>query len=180
VRDVRTLSAAEALGLLRRGEAVRDARILEPLDLRALTEGDELFLPVHFADCLLRQVEAVDLQFHERVALQNCTVQSADSAFFAAYFVGGLSVTGCTFESEVDFQCGGHNQGGAVVALEGNTFRGFVNFFDCWFEGPVVVRRYRFEGGTNLLGNQGHPCRVTFDVPPVIEENFGDLALDGG
>jgi hypothetical protein len=97
-----------------------------------------------------------------------------------AYFFAGLRVAGCTFESPVDFQCGGHNEGEHEVVLYATAFRGFVNFFDCWFRGPVVVRDCRFEGGTNLLGNRGQPYEVHFDVPPVIEDDEGNLGLDGG
>jgi hypothetical protein len=64
--------------------------------------------------------------------------------------------------------------------LERTTFGGFVNFFDCWFTGPVVIRRCRFEGGTNLLGNGGQSVAVQFDVPPAIEENLRNLGVDGG
>jgi hypothetical protein len=31
----------------------------------------------------------------------------------------------------------------------------------------------------NLLGNKDQPCEVRFDVPPAIEDNHGDLGLDG-
>lgn len=38
-----------------------------------------------------------------------------------------------------------------------------------------MVRSCRFEGRTNLLGKKGRPYAVQFNVPPVVEENAGDL-----
>jgi hypothetical protein len=177
---MRTLSTEEVVELLRRGEPVRDARVSDPLDLRVLCDGDSLRVPVRLAGCHLSVLSAVCVQFHEPVVLEDCTLEAAPGAFFAAYFLGGLQISRCSFRSGVDFQCGGHNQGPRTVLIEDTTFEGFVNFLDCWFTGPVMVRRCRFEGGSNLLGNKGRPFAVQFDVPPVVEDDVGDLGLDGG
>jgi hypothetical protein len=176
---MRTQFGDAVLDLLRRGEPVRNATFADPLDLRLLCEGDDLRVPVRLTGCRLRRLDAACVQFHEPVVLEGCTVESP-ACFFATYFLAGLRVQGCTFSSALDFQCGGHNQGGSAILLADCTFRGFVNFFDCWFEGPVVVRRCHFQGGTNLLGNKGQPYEVRFDVPPVIEGNEGELGRDGG
>jgi hypothetical protein len=66
------------------------------------------------------------------------------------------------------------------VELVDSRFRGFVNFFDCQYDGPLVVRRCHFDGGTNLLGNVGQPFVVGFAVPPIVEDTTGDLLRDGG
>jgi hypothetical protein len=177
---MRTLSAREVLDRLGRGEPVRDAQVSVPFDLRVLCDGDDLCVPVRLAGCRLAGLSAACVQFHDPVVLKHCTVESAEGAFFAAYFLAGLHLSGCSFQSAVDFQCGGHNKAPRAVLIEDTTFAGFVNFLDCWFEGPVAVRRCRFEAGTNLLGNKGRPYEVQFDLPPVIEGNHGDLGLDGG
>jgi hypothetical protein len=171
--------AEEILGLLRRGEPVREAEASGPLDLRVLCGGDDLRVPVRLAGCRLWRLDADCVQFHQPVILEGCVVES-EASFFAAYFLAGLRVESCTFQSGLDLQCGGHNRGGHKITLAGTAFEGFVNFFDCWFEGPVVVRGCRFGGGTNLLGNQGRPYGVRFDVPPDVEGNWGDLSLDVG
>jgi hypothetical protein len=176
---MRRFSKDEVLERLRRGKVVRNAVIAESLDLRVLCQkGYKIQLPIRFVGCHLRGLEASRLGFHERIFLKGCTIQSAENAFDSSWFVAGLGVEKCTFESAVSFQCGGHNQQGTEVVLVDNTFKGFVNFFDCWFEGPVEVRGCRFKGGTNLLGNQGKPFQVTFDVPPILEDNLGDLNVD--
>ena len=53
-----------------------------------------------------------------------------------------------------------------------------MDFEDCCFEGPVVIRDYRFEQGSNLLGRQGQPTIVHFDVAPERVGNVGPLDLD--
>jgi hypothetical protein len=158
---------------------VRNAAVAESIDLRAVCEEDELRLPICFAGCNLRRIEAVCVRFHEPVVLEGNVIE-AEGTFFASYFLAGLRVASCQFGSVVDVQGGGHNEGKREILLLNTTFKGFVNFFDCWFEGPVVVRGCRFEAGTNLLGNRGKPFAVQFDVPPVIEDNFGELSVDGG
>lgn len=177
---MRTRFGKDVLELLNRGEPVRDADVVEPLDLRLLCDGDALHVPIRLAGCRLAGLSGACVQFHAPVVLENCTIEAAEGSFFAAYFLAGLRVSGCTFRSPLDLQCGGHNQGGSEVVLTDSIFKGFVNFFDCWFEGPVMIRRCRFEGGANLLGNKGQPCEVRFDLPPVIEDNVGALDLDGG
>jgi uncharacterized protein (TIGR02996 family) len=176
-----TAPAAEVLAALRRGEPICDTTVEGLLDLHLLCEGDDLRLPVRLGGCRLQGLDGVCIQFHRPVLLGYCTVEGVEGrSFYAAYFLGGLHVTGCSFESSVDFQCGGHNQAGHAFVLEGTSFRGFVDFFDCWFTGPVMIRGCTFERGTNLLGNLHTPGRVQFDVPPCIEGNKGRLDCDGG
>jgi hypothetical protein len=109
--------------------------------------------------------------------LEGCEIGNAE--LFSAYFLAGLSVAGCTFTGRVDFQCCGHNRSGTAVRLQDSRFLGFVNFFDCWYEGPFQVRGCAFEGGTNLLGNRGEPFEVQFDVQPELMGNTGTLDHDG-
>ena len=64
------------------------------------------------------------------------------------------------------------------VIIENNIFEEFVDFGDCWFKGTVIIRNNQFKKGTNLLGNQDKPYKVTFDKKPCIENNTGNLAMD--
>ena len=78
------------------------------------------------------------------------------------------------FDNYLDFQTGGHNKPGFSVSLLRNTFKEFVNFFDCWYEAEVRIESNDFQGETNLLGTP-HNIPVTFNVPPLIQHNIGNL-----
>ena len=174
---LRTVSAEAALNELRTAGVIADANIEGPLSLRPLCEGDVLNWSVRIERCSLNELDASFVEFVHPVILERCQIGRAQ--LFAAYFLAGLVVRGCTFADTVDFQCGGHNRSGALVQLEDNVFHGFVNFFDCWDEGPFEVRRCAFGGGTNLFGNKGEPFEVKFDVEPVAFENTGAIDQDG-
>ncbi len=105
-----------------------------------------------------------------------------ESGFFAGHCYRGFQATGSRVGGTVDFQfqCGGHNKGAAVFSWDSCHFASFVNFFDCWYEGPFVVPNCHFSGGSNSLGNRGAPYQVRFDVPPVIDGNVGRLDLNEG
>ena len=174
---LRTISADAALGELRANGVIADARIDEPLSLRPLCDGDTLNWPVSIVRCSLKELDASCVEFAAPVVFERCQIEKAQ--LFAAYFLAGLVVRSCVFTDAVDFQCGGHNRGAALVSLEDNLFDGFVNFFDCWYEGPFEVRRCTFRKGTNLFGNKGEPFEVRFDVEPVVTETMGVIDQDG-
>jgi hypothetical protein len=178
---MRDWSVDEVLEHLRQGRAVRDANVAGLLDLDSLAVGDarRVNVPVLFLDCHLGGLLAPVLEFSEPVVLERTVIRGAVS-FPSGYFLRGLRVGACRFESDADFACGGHNAEDAAFALIDSHFAGFVNFFDCWFQGPVEVRRCAFAGGTNLRGNTRQPYEVRFDVPPVIEGVTGVLDLPVG
>jgi hypothetical protein len=173
----RSITAAGALAELQRNGVLVDVTVTEPLPLRALCADDELNQPIRLTRCSVSDLEGPCIQFAAPVVFEECEFGSAE--LFAAYFLAGLTVAGCTFMGRVDFQCGGHNRGGAAVCLEDSRFLGFVNFYDCWYEGPFQTRRCAFEGGTNLLGNRAQPFEVQFDVQPELTENSGTMDHDG-
>jgi len=172
----RSVPAAEVLRLLRSGEEVRSLQVSEELNLRAVADGDDVRAPIRFIDCSFGKVDVSFLQFQEPVRFEACSIESLFG--MSSYFLAGLVIERCILASSTDLSCGGHNRGGHPIVLAESTFTAFVDFTDCWFEGPIVVRRCTFEGGTNLLGNRERPYRVTFDVAPVLEENRGQLDLD--
>nr|WP_246580432.1 hypothetical protein [Deinococcus aestuarii] len=171
------MTAEDALAQLGEGRPIEDATIADEVRLRQLSE-DKTSVPVLLRRCHLEGLSALLLQFSAPVVFEDCTFRTAN--FYAAYFLRGAEFINCTFLTEVSFECGGHNEPSVRFRLAGCTFRGFVNFFDNWFHGLVEIRECAFERGTNLLGNIGQPFAVRFEVPPIIEGNTGDLALDGG
>jgi hypothetical protein len=129
-------------------------------------------------NCVLADVDAACEVFSAHVVFENCRIKKA--LLHATYFLGGISVRNCRFQSDVDFQAGGHNNQGATVGLYDTVFEGFVNFADCLFLGPVEVRRCRFMKGTNLLGNRGdRGTEVEFHGGCLVDENVGDVAKNG-
>lgn len=178
LRGMRTIDASEALESLRHGQTLRDVTVVGPLTLGELAEDDVVRAPIRIEGCRIDHLAGESLRFAAGVVIANSSVGVLSFTF--AYFPGGLDVADCAVGGGADFQCGGHNTGGRAFRLARCVFAEFVNFFDCWFEGPVVVRECRFEAGSNLLGNVGRPMQVQFDVTPVIESNVGSLDLDGG
>jgi hypothetical protein len=189
---MKELTAAAVLEAISRGETVHNAIVAETIELRLLakhwplgTQGppgtqDQLLVPVSFVGCQLHCIDAVCLHFHHPFVLRDTVIDIPSASFYACYFLEGYTIERSTFCGDVDFQCGGHNATDKPVIIRDSTFRGFVNFLDCWFMGPVEVRNCCFEKGTNLLGNKGQPFEVTFDVAPLIDGNSGDLDLNGG
>ena len=171
-----TCSAAAVLARIRAGDTIRDAEVSESLGLRAIAEGDYVRREVRFANCRLTALDIACLHFECLVAFEGCSF--GELAGFAAYFLGGLTVQRCVFESRVDLSCGGHNQNGTSVLFTECRFGDFVDFSDCWFQGPVLITRCAFDAGSNLLGNHGRPYAVKFDVPPTIDANSGNLGID--
>lgn len=167
------ITAEAALHKLRAGEMLRGYHIRGTINLRELA-ADETYLavPVLIEACRLDHLDAMLMQLECPVVLRRVHIGRAD--FYAAYFLQGLLLEGCEVESYLDFQSGGHNKPGFAVRLLHNTFHGFVNFFDCWYEAGVEVAGNDFRQGTNLLGQpENYP--VTFDVPPLIQDNTGRL-----
>ena len=164
------------------------SRVVDGAQVKSRIYFDSLFTPdpvtwrsvlqsVHFRRCALSNLDAANVAFRGRFVLEDCVIDAAQFTF--TYFLGGLQILRCTFRSDLDFQSGGHNSGTAPCRIEDSSFEGFVNFADCWFEGPVQVGGCRFARGTNLLGNKRSPLEVRFDVPPIVAENLGALDLDG-
>ncbi|HEY3383287.1 MAG TPA: hypothetical protein VGK32_16060 [Vicinamibacterales bacterium] len=174
---VRNLSASAALDELQRTRILGNALVEGSLSLRPLCEADALQGPVRIVGCVVDQLDGACIEFAGPVLLEGNHIRRVE--FFATYFLAGLTMRGCVFEDTVDFQCGGHNRNGSAIILEGCTFRGFVNFYDCWFEGPFAARRCDFQAGTNLRGNRGKPFQVQFDVTPEVAEVTGTIDANG-
>lgn len=167
------ITAAEAVALLQAGAPIRDSYVSG--DLRIET-GDVWEQAVLLENCLVENFSGAVTPFQQSVSLINCHFKQCQFVF--TYFLGGLLIDNCLFDSYLDLQAGGHNQLGKPVIITGNVFADFVNFFDCWYEGEVIITDNHFLGGTNLLGRP-HNIPVTFDVAPLLSHNSGQLAIEG-
>lgn len=173
------MRASDAVRTLSQGVPLVGQQIEAALNLTELVVDDNITVPITIRDCTIDSIDGSHCQFSEPVVLDNVVILR-DTSFFASYFFAGVHIRRSQFGGTLDFQCGGHNKGTNQFLLDGCQFAGFVNFFDCWFEGPVIVRECRFRSGSNLFGNDGQPYAVRFDVCPVLKANSGALDLDGG
>jgi hypothetical protein len=174
-----TVSAKEILELLTNGEIIRNVKVLDFINLESLAPDRTFSQPIHFVNCQLHSFDASMIQFQAPVSFQQTIIENENGSFAFSYFFQGLLLENCVFQSRLDFQCGVHNQNDCSFSLHKTIFRDFANFFDCHFDGPVAITDCNFEGGTNLLGNKTAPYRVTFSIPPHIENNRGNLEVNG-
>jgi hypothetical protein len=176
----KVISQNEITEKLKKEKKISNYKISIPLNLRKLlkVKKDQLSIEISFENCDINEIIFESIEFFKKITIKNSKIKSAN--FFSSYFIGGLTIESCEFENEVDFQCGGHNMDGAEIRFVDNIFSNFVNFFDCYFIGPFIMKNNIFKKGTNLLGNKGEPYEVTFETEPKIENIKGNLELNGG
>ena len=142
----------------------------------ALPPGETWDQEVVFTNCIVENFACLSVNFNKPVELRNCRFNNCQFTF--SYFLSGLTIDTCYFDSYLDFQAGGHNQGGKPVRIINSRFSAFVNFFDCQYESAVIITDNHFLGGTNLLGKP-HIIPVTFGAVSLLARNSGQLAVDG-
>ncbi|MDB5144384.1 MAG: hypothetical protein JWQ66_3097 [Mucilaginibacter sp.] len=98
-----------------------------------------------------------------------------DCRFIFSFFLQGFTIENCVFDKYLDFQSGGHNQIGHPVIIRNNSFSDFVNFFDCWYMGDVYITNNIFHKGSNIQSINQY---LTFDIPPIIAENVGQINIE--
>ncbi len=165
--------AEKALALLQQGQTLRDYYVSGKLEL---TPGETWPQEVKLENCVIEDLICLSVNFSQAVELRNCRFNNCQFTF--SYFLRGLLIDTCYFESYLDFQAGGHNQADALIRITNNQFSAFVNFFDCQYEGGVVITNNEFLSGTNLLGKPHH-IPVTFCVAPLLARNTGLLDVNG-
>jgi hypothetical protein len=172
----RLASPEKVLRLLQSGLEARSFHVCEGLSLRAIADGERLRAPIRLVDCDLTCVDISFLHFEAPIRFEACRIASLMAT--ASFFLAGLVIERCVIATRADLSCGGHNRAGHSIVLSETTFTEFVDFSDCWFKGPLQVQRCIFGAGTNLLGNQAQPYRVTFASPPVLDANHGALDVE--
>lgn len=165
------VSKERATDILKDGQPLVSLYIAEKLELSGLDNWRE---EIVIENCIIEAFSCIMIQFEKPVRLINSHLKKCEFTF--SYFLGGLTIDNCTFDSYLDFQAGGHNKTGHSIIVTNNEFKGFVNFFDCWYENEVKISHNRFLKGTNLLGKP-HNIPVTFDIEPLIKDNVGQLGL---
>jgi len=139
------ISAERASDLLSEGHPLIDFYIEGELKI----EGNQIWYEeVVFENCIVEFFSGNGTHFDRPLRLTNSRFRECQFVF--TYFLGGLTIDNCTFDSYLDFQAGGHNKPGNTVAIINNEFAGFVNFFDCWYSNRVTISNNKFHKGTNI------------------------------
>ena len=165
------ISALEALQTIKSGLPLKDVHVEEALSINS--PDDDWHTEIYIENCVLDDFHFPCLQATKPVSFINTHFKYTES--YAPYFMAGLLIRSCTLDTYLDFQSGGHNKNGTEIRIENNVFKGFVNFFDDWFEGPVIVEGNTFEQDTNLLSQK---LLIKFDVPPISSGNTGKMDVE--
>ncbi|WP_405369441.1 hypothetical protein [Nonlabens sp. Asnod2-A12] len=166
------ISQEKATALLNNGITLKDYYVEGELKIETVDGWNK---EIVIENCIIEYFSGSVTQFEKAVSITNSRFKKCQFVF--TYFLGGLEIDNCIFDSYLDFQAGGHNKFGNSVLISNNEFYGFVNFFDCWYENEFTAKKNNFLNGTNLLGKP-HNIPVTFDIEPNIIDNIGQLNFD--
>lgn len=159
-----------ASSLLLNGNPLTDLIVLENLGIDGGGIWDK---EVTILNCDIENLTCMMVYFDKPVTFRNCHFTNA--VFNFSYFQKGLLIEDCVFDNYLDFEAGGHNEIGAPIIIKNNEFKEFVNFCDCWFTGEVEITNNQFVKGTNIASKDQY---LTFDIPPVFQENIGTLNIE--
>ncbi len=172
IQPTHNISMERAMDLLKDGRPLIDFYIEGDLRIETNDTWDKEVL---FENCIVENFSGSITSFDKPVRLVSCHFKGCQ--FIFTYFLGGLTIDNCIFDSYLDFQAGGHNKKGYPVIITNNNFKDFVNFADCWYENEVTISNNNFVKGTNFLGKPLN-IPVTFDIKPIIKDNIGQVDLD--
>lgn len=163
------ISPYKAKAFLDNGSPLNNFSISGVLEVDA---GSEFKNEVCIEDCIIDNLKCLMIYFQKKVTIKNSYLR--DASFNFSYFLGGLTIENCTFDNYLNFESGGHNDLGFIV-IKNNQFKGFVNFFDCWFTGEVYIEGNVFDKGTNICSNDQ---LIASDIPMQLALNTGDLFIE--
>ena len=160
----------QAKNILETGSPLRDFTVNGTIYIDAGSEWKKEVLIDH---CVIENFKCLMVYFKKNVIIKNSHFK--DAAFNFSYFQGGLTIENCTFEKYLDFEAGGHNDLNNLVTIRKNHFISFVNFFDCWYNGEIIVEDNIFEKGTNISSKDQ---LISFDIPAKVMNNIGDVSIE--
>jgi hypothetical protein len=167
IHPTHSISSATGMDMINSGFPLVDAYIQGELKFDSGNKCNKMLV---FRNCIIEYIEAIMVEFTEKVEFTNCHFKNAQ--FIFSYFCKGFIIENCSFDRDLDLSSGGHNEIGHPVLINNNSFSGFVNFFDCQFTGQISVTGNRFLSGTNISAKNQ---LLTFDFPAIIENNTGKL-----
>lgn len=171
------LSLMTLYNRLKDEKEILNSKIKDEINFFEIMEEYELVKKeITFINCEIGSIISPSTIFFKPFTLKNCILHHA--SFSSNSFREGLIIDNCEILSNVTFEAGGHNKIDKPIKLLNSKFHGVIDFFDCWFQGPVEIINCEFIKGTNLLGNKGEPFEVGFDFKPTINSNEGRLDLN--
>lgn len=124
---------------------------------------------VRVSGCIIGKLVCPGIEFMKHVTIERCIIDELEVT--ATWFAGGLLFRNNVVKQRINYEMGGHNKSDFVV--EYNVFEDFVDFFDCIFEGQVIVNNNIFKWGTSLIAEPDKPWANSFIAPPIIKNNIG-------
>lgn len=129
----------------------------------------------HLTYCVINSIDLIGaFELNTHLVIENCIIENLQ--IHSCWFKNGLTLKGSIINNHVDYQMGGHNIN--PIVIEGNVFKGFINFFDCQFENIIELKNNILEKGTNLLGNKGEGFENSFEKGWLAEGNIGKIDMD--
>ncbi len=168
------IGAEQAILILGRQGNLQAFHVRGRLNVLSMSDRGDVAIPIRISDCVLDEYYSPDVFYEAPVEWISCTFKRIEIGA-GAYFTKGLVCRDTEFLSEILYDSGGHNSANTPILFGRVKFHKFVDFFDCWFKGPVILRNVEFLEGTNLL--DGEHGWVTFEVPPVLEGVRGPVDL---
>lgn len=159
--DREIISGDEAIELIKNNQPIRGKVVVGQINLTNFLDDSNNF-SVIIDNSAIDELMASCVNFNKQVVLRSSTFKKCEFQF--TYFLRGLLIKDSTFDSYLNFQCGGHNQPQTRIEILSNEFNDFVNFFDCIYSGPVIIKNNEFKRGTNILGNKGKAFETQFDL----------------
>jgi hypothetical protein len=170
INPIHNISAERAIDLLGNGLPLVDSYVEGEIKIIGDNNWNK---ELTIENCVIEYFEGSDSQFKKPIRFINTHFK--DCRFIFSYFLQGLAFENCVFDKYLDFQAGGHNQAGYPVLIKNNTFFDFVNFFDCWYNGEIVIRDNKFLKGTNIESQKQY---ISFDIVPQIFNNTGQTNIE--
>lgn len=172
-----SISAAEALEILKKSQKLENASIQGSLELSALQNEDfDILIELSFSNCEFQgRVISWSVYHREKIVFTNCTFQGI--VILSTFTFKGLQIEGCHFFENVDLSCGGFY---GDVMLNENIFEGFVDFTDQDIRGYSSFINNQFNAGTNLMHPKGGPSGAHFAHPPYLKSNIGLERYESG
>ncbi len=164
------ITGDKATELIKNGTPLVGKEVEGKIDLVNIDNWEKVIV---IDNCIIDNFEGTITRFQKPICFQKSHFK--DCKFLFSYFLEGLLIKDCTFDSYLDFQAGGHNKTGHPIIIENNTFLSFVSFWDCCYNGEVLICNNNFIKGTNIDSKKQ---MITFDIPPTISNNAGEINIE--